>query len=215
MDDVDSRIIQLENTDRASSAANTNKTTLTVFTNESYERSDYSSFKDDLEARFLNENLTYPEHFPNYSKDFGGVKLDAELFSRLLPGKWIDGEIINSFFIALQDIAHKNNLNLLTFDSYFSQKLMTRQKSTGFENWAKRVQPSQFDIWLLPVLLRESHWILLVIGSSQRVMVYFDSCHGLPPEILNHRVCSFIATFRTARSAKFTQWKKWTISALD
>lgn len=74
IDDVDSQIMQLENTYRASSAANTNETTWIAFTNESYERSDYLSFKDDLEAGFLSENLAYPEHFPNYCKDFEGDK---------------------------------------------------------------------------------------------------------------------------------------------
>lgn len=135
------------------------------------------------------------------------------MFARLLAEKWIDGEIINSFFIALQEIVHKNGMNLLAVDSYFSEKLIAERKSIGFENWAKRVRPSQFDIWLLPVLLRGSHWVLLVIIFSQRVMVYFDLCQDLPPENLLNRVCSFIASSRSARTAKFTHWNEWKISA--
>ena len=99
------------------------------------------------------------------------------------------------------------------FDTYFTEKMMAGNKSVGFSNWVKNVQPRNYYIWLLPVLVNNNHWTLLVITLRQRIMIYFDSFHKLPPQLLIDRICSFISNSRTARHDKVTQWSKWVLSA--
>ncbi|XP_015605745.1 sentrin-specific protease 1-like [Cephus cinctus] len=179
---------------------------------DSSEFIDYSSFYEDIEDRFLKQK-SYPSNFPNHIKDFGGIPLNQGIFSTLLPDKYMDGELINSFFIALQEITARSSLNLLSFESYFTTKLMVGEKSIGFTNWAKKVQPAKYDVWLLPVLIDQNHWTLLVVLLTHYIMIYFDSCHHLPPKSLINRICSFIGSSRTARQAKLTNWSQWVLSA--
>lgn len=59
VDLVDSVMIDRENI-HSTPAANECKTTVISFVNESYEEINYSSFQDDLGARFLSDSLDYP-----------------------------------------------------------------------------------------------------------------------------------------------------------
>ena len=174
---------------------------------------DYTSFIADIRQRFFRKSLTYFPNFPNHKKSIGGIQLNSELFSRLQPDASLDGELINAFFVSLQEISIKNGWKALMFDTYFTEKMMAGDKSVGFSKWVKKVQPWSYDLWLLPVLVNNNHWTLLVVILRQRLMIYFDSCHKLPPQLVIDRICSFISSSRTARHDKLTQWSKWVLSA--
>ena len=178
-------------------------------------RLSFSHFTKDVEERFFSDSLCYPPDFPNYSINFGGIPLTRKELNSLRPDTWLDGEIINSFFLAIEEIAHRNELKLLSFDSYFAEKLMACEKSTCFANWANRVEPPKFDVWLIPILKNNNHWTLLVILLKHRTMLYLDSYHNPPPKNLINKICTFISSFRIARQEKLTQWNKWVLSVPD
>ena len=67
-----------------------------------------------------------------------GVKLTYENMETFEPNQDLDENIINAFFKLLQDVAAKNDFNLLSIDSLMTTFLKDGGKfGLGFGKWAK------------------------------------------------------------------------------
>ena len=118
---------------------------------------------------------------------------------RLLPGKWLNDEIINYF---LKNCLARRDKNLCEkdsgrrpshfYNSFFVQRMFDEHNKDknlrGIYNyeqvkrWSKKV-PTPRDIFALkyifcPINIGNSHWTLAVIFMETKKIQYFDSCHG-------------------------------------
>ena len=118
---------------------------------------------------------------------------------RLLPGKWLNDEIINYF---LKNCLARRDKNLCEkdsgrrpshfYNSFFVQRMFDEHNKDknlrGIYNyeqvrrWSKKVTTPR-DIFTLkyiffPINIRNIHWTLAVIFMETKEIQYFDSCHG-------------------------------------
>lgn len=168
-------------------------------------------FYNDLRKQLFSDNLEYPKGFPNLAFEIAKIHLDISSFKSLLPMGWLDGEVINAFFVILETIGRKNNLSVIRFDTYFAIKLMEGNVSIGFSRWIDKFQQGAFNLWLIPVLINNCHWTLLIVCFPLKIMVYFDSLHGNAPPELIVRICRIISMSRESRRSKARGWNDWKV----
>ncbi|XP_018395207.1 PREDICTED: ubiquitin-like-specific protease ESD4, partial [Cyphomyrmex costatus] len=155
---------------------------------------------------------SYPQNFENSCITIGGILVDKSSLTTLLPNAWLDDNIINAFLLIMQNHANKEELNFaLTFDSFFSTKLLSGSIGPGFQKWLDTVQALEYDVWLIPTFYA-AHWTLLVVIHSHHRFLYLDSLHGNPPKCLIDGVCTIIEMNRLARAKKITRWNTWSVS---
>ena len=106
----------------------------------------------DVAQRFFDNKLSYPSDMYKVEKIVRGAKLTYENMETLEPNKYLDDNIINAFFKLLQDVAAKNEFNLLSIDSLMTTSLKDSGKlGLGFEKWAKSEKLWTYNLWLIPV----------------------------------------------------------------
>ncbi|XP_015111513.1 uncharacterized protein LOC107037462 [Diachasma alloeum] len=162
----------------------------------------YNKFSGDIKDRFFDQDMRYPVDFPFLSRNIAGLWLNEQTFKRLMPTKALDGEIINAFLSTLTDVAAGNDLKLLPFDSYFCEKMVDTHPTIGFFRWIQTVQPTNYDVWLIPYNAGGNHWTLLAAILPAKLMIYFDSLHGEPPKNFIENITGFIIRVGTKSRQK-------------
>ncbi|KAK9879785.1 hypothetical protein WA026_006848 [Henosepilachna vigintioctopunctata] len=105
-------------------------------------------------------------------------------------------------------------MKLLSFETFFCEKLMLGIISDGHKKWLALNEIWTQDIWLIPIHINSNHWTLLVVVFPHKIFLYLDSLKGQPPNQLIHNrliLCGFIENYRDARIRKFTRWQDWTL----
>ena len=87
----------------------------------------------DIAQRFSDKKLSYPSDMYKVEKIVRSVKLTYENMETLEPSQDLDDNIINAFFKLLQDVAAKNDFNLLSIDSLMTTSLTI--PLLGFYAW--------------------------------------------------------------------------------
>jgi len=171
------------------------------------EKSTSSNECCDIRDTFFPNNAQYPQDFLNKTNTLAGITIDKNCLETLLPGHWLDDQVINGFFELLSQKARLISMRLLTFDTFFAHRLLTGNLM-GYHNWADYVKVWTYDVWFIPINFRH-HWTLLVVIFRHNLFLYLDSMHGQPsPQFLN-RLCDFIDhhTVSTNNSLKWREWK--------
>ena len=166
--------------------------------------------RNDIQERFFDRALDFPKMLIEHSDVIAESSLQT-----LAPGVWLDDNVINTFFTAVDAISQNNNLKAISFDTCFWEKLMqTGNLSLGFNNWVNRCTPWKYDVWFMPVNVSGIHWALLIVIFDQQVFLYLDSQHLAPPTLMINRLCLFIEAYCMPRWQKPPcRWDQWLISA--
>ncbi|XP_066583776.1 repetitive organellar protein-like [Prorops nasuta] len=115
-----------ENIQKEVNDENNVKKKINVFNTEDGDDSDYNKEQAistrNMEVKILpsyvnlfDNDLKYPEHFPNINTNIAGIILDHNSFSTLIDNKWLDDTIINSFFSILKSYAPEKITTIETF----------------------------------------------------------------------------------------------------
>ncbi|CAA3004553.1 Ulp1 protease family [Olea europaea subsp. europaea] len=103
---------------------------------------------------------------------------------KILEGKkgegWLTGEIVSAYLALLARRSDAGTVK--SFNSLFlpSLRLHGKEYVCNFEDMKGQTPESllKFDMLLVPELVRETHWVLLVVIPSARVIKTYDSLHG-------------------------------------
>ena len=153
------------------------------------------TYYQDIAQRFFDKKLSYPSNTYRVEKIVRGVKLTDENMETLKPNQDLDDNMINAFFKLLQDVAAKNDFNLLSIDSLMITSLKDGGKfGLGFEKYSKSEKLWTYNLWLIPVY-DSDHWTLLVINFRHRQFLYLYSMHGHPPKNWIQRYQTFIELY--------------------
>jgi sentrin-specific protease 1 len=100
---------------------------------------------------------------------------------RLLPGAWINDELINYYMKMLQQYSDSLNKNNYYFSSSFMDKLFEGNVYTykNVERWSRHFNPlNTYDKIFFPINISNWHWVLICADRSTKTMTYFDSLFG-------------------------------------
>ena len=53
-----------------------------------------------------------------------------------------------------------------------------------FWNWIYQQKPLNHDIWIIPLNLNSSHWVVAIVVLKLKLIVHLDSLHGINRNLL-------------------------------
>lgn len=154
--------------------------------------------------------VDFPSNWKNKRHlSFDGILVTHDSLKTLLPHKYIDDVIIDSF-VALQADLNRT-FNILYFGVHNIRSLM--QNESLILTWSERVEPQRFNVWLMPLhddtVYGVGHWTLFVVIIHTKQILYLDSMHGEPLGIWTQKICSYIEYIL----GKKPNWSEWKINA--
>ncbi|CAH1114929.1 unnamed protein product [Psylliodes chrysocephalus] len=159
----------------------------------------------------LRQVSCYPPSFVTKKIYLYGLYLDRTSWKTMLPNEEIDDNIINSFLILIQNIASNNNFDILCFETFLAEQILTHNHiPNGFHRWAQKVKIWTHQIWVVPVGDRsKNHWSLLIVNLRHKCLVYLDSLHLDPPTGLINQMVDFI-NYHTENKLNI-DWTEWVL----
>ena len=123
----------------------------------------------------------------------------------LLPRSWLTESVILAFLEKCTASQRQSAVTFLVADSH-AFSAWERGDTRFVTQWALANHVFQSDVWLCPVLVRSSHWILLVVIRKWRQLIILDSMRG------NNNACS--TSFLTMYQAllRITYGKSFSVS---
>lgn len=111
------------------------------------------------------------------------IPIRVTSMQRLMPGKWLDDEIINAYMMMLNDRDQRLCRQIPSrrctrfFNTFFYSKLMEGgvYDYTRVRRWTKRVDVFACEKLVIPINLSNTHWILVVIYVQAKEMHLMDS----------------------------------------
>lgn len=144
----------------------------------------------------------------NETFDIDGLQIDKKSLQTLLQNRPLNDNIINAFLCILKN-EHEDSEPLI-FDLHFFSSLVGGTVRTGYYRWAVKVEAYKFDVWICPYG-NGTHWSLIVIIFSQKIIIYLDSLHNSMNNNTKKLVCDFIeAVFNRAGLYTF-DWESWIV----
>ena len=142
---------------------------------------------------FFEKILDYPLNFPkiqktiNFTNDNNYQLVSESAFASLSEHNWLNDEIINIFFLIIQDIGITQNLSILCFSSLsVSKSIKDGVLAESFVNWGRNIKVNDHELLLIPLNIDKIHWTLLLVIPSLKSFVYLDSLHeDCPKDVLN------------------------------
>ena len=118
----------------------------------------------------------------------GSYELKGVDFSTLLPGKWLNDEIINSYFelitmrsAKLAKLFKAGVPRCIMFNSFFYTTLNVNGNGYNYSRvsrWTRKYTDLfEYDKILVPVN-QPAHWVLVVINLAKKAVEYYDSLGG-------------------------------------
>ena len=113
--------------------------------------------------------------------------VSKESFMRL-KGKWLNDELINFFFMLLQQRDHKLvKAEIFTKPSYFFSSFFYTKYTdnhcdyASVKSWRKKYQVRMsflnFERLFIPINVKEYHWSLVVVKPEEKEISYLGSLH--------------------------------------
>lgn len=141
-----------------------------------------------------------------------GIPLTKKSIRTLLPGEWLNDEIMNGF---VQLVRERHGCRadlaagpLMVLNSFFLLRLFHRgvYDYEGVRRWTMNVDTFKKDKVFIPINMSSSHWMLAVLEPGRCVMNLYDSLGDtLPyvPEIL----LRWIADEAASRTRPMQPWR--------
>lgn len=116
-----------------------------------------------------------------------GMKITRNDLRLLLPGNWLNDEIINFYMSLLQqrnekEVLESNNKipRCLFLSSFFYCKLLSRGQYdyAAVKRWTRNIDVFNYDKIIIPLNIKNCHWILAVIDIQGKRFICYDSIGG-------------------------------------
>lgn len=105
--------------------------------------------------------------------------------ARLLPGQWLNDEVINGYINLLSDrnerrvAANPDHHPRVYFQStFFYAKLCPPRLGydyVGVRRWTRKVDVFSYDLFVVPINVANTHWALAALDFRSRTVSYYDS----------------------------------------
>ncbi|KAL7275308.1 hypothetical protein RUND412_001751 [Rhizina undulata] len=113
------------------------------------------------------------------------IPIRTEDMQRLLPGTWLNDEIINFYMTMICERTKQSadgKKKAIFHNTYFWKK-MKDQGHSAVNRWARRqgfggLELLKLDHLFIPVHVGENHWCMAVINFKQKRFEYYDSLGG-------------------------------------
>jgi len=102
-------------------------------------------------------------------------------FRTLLPGQWLNDEIINSYMVLLNEDCIKTNSTQPTchfFNTFFFNMVSNYGKGYDYSRvrkWTRNMNIFNYDYVGIPIHVHGNHWCLSVINIKDKRVEYYDS----------------------------------------
>lgn len=149
----------------------------------------YASFKTPALQAWQMDKVEEIKEAPKSKvlSNIGSYTLSGAEFSTLLPCKWLNDEIINSYFELIAERSEKlasvfkvGIPRCVMLNSFFYTKL----KGAGGYNYSRVSRWTRkytdlfgYDKILIPIN-QPSHWVLVVVNFAKKTVGYYDSLYG-------------------------------------
>ncbi|GJQ14138.1 hypothetical protein GpartN1_g5929.t1 [Galdieria partita] len=114
-----------------------------------------------------------------------GMKITRNDLRLLLPGKWLNDEVINFYMSLLQErneriVADNSYPRCLFLSSFFFIKLLSggHYDYAAVRRWTRHINIFEYDKIIIPINIKNCHWILAVIDIERKCLICFDSIGG-------------------------------------
>lgn len=155
---------------------------------------------EEIQAALESEGLGPEEVVASKPK----VWVTRSSFQRLLPRRWLNDEVINFFFLLLQE---RNKLvagspKCWLPNSFFWPQL--QRSDYNFQRvrrWSEKAKVNVFemDLLIFPMNVGEDHWAAAIVYVKEASVRYCDSLNNPPPDLFLERVTRFLADEHKAR----------------
>lgn len=141
-----------------------------------------------------------------------GIPLTKESFRTLLPGKWLNDEIINGF---VQLVRERHGCRadtaagpLMVLNSFFLLRLLHRgvYDYEGVRRWTRNVDIFKKDKVFIPINMSSSHWMLAVLEPGRCVSNLYDSL-GNTRRYVPEMLLRWIADEAASRIRPMQPWR--------
>lgn len=131
---------------------------------------------------------------------FPKIPLTRKVLSCLLPGGWLNDEVINAYLGVLQQ---RGRGRIWCPNSFFWSKLRD-DGTAAVRRWAARagVEMASLELILLPLHLNEDHWALGAMNFQSSSLGYFDSLGYDPPSEFITRSQEYLHAIGAAAAEK-------------
>ncbi|EER13127.1 sentrin/sumo-specific protease, putative, partial [Perkinsus marinus ATCC 50983] len=123
------------------------------------------------------------------------IDITAHALSCLQQGRWLNDEVVNYYFMMLQDRSdrHKRKLpRAFLWNSFFWQKLSSNASGAysykSVARWSKRRHADifSFDMMIVPIHVGKTHWALGVVDLKDCTLSYYDSLGASHPKFYEY-----------------------------
>ncbi|GJD05669.1 Sentrin-specific protease 2 [Galdieria sulphuraria] len=132
---------------------------------------------------FCKYMLKEPKNRLLVSRD--GMKITRNDLRLLLPGNWLNDEVINFYMSLLQErneksICDNGYSKCLFLSSFFFIKLLSggHYDYNAVRKWTHHVNVFEYDKVIIPINIKNCHWILAVIDIEGKRFICLDSIRG-------------------------------------
>jgi hypothetical protein len=150
------------------------------------------------------------------------VNITSKLMQCLLPGKWLNDEVINQYMKLLREYSCKQRLqknltqpNIIHRTSYFhSSFLYTKLLQDNIYNyervskWASRYDLFNQEKIFFPINIANVHWGLGIAYMQREEIVYLDSAGSHSPQTLNN-ILRYLGDVSIRTRKTFLDKSKW------
>lgn len=156
-------------------------------------------FDERIKAKY-ELGMKHPFNTPGRSISHGdfvtslfGVSITVGDFGRLLPGQWLNDEIINSYLQLLVTKAKQKGLKVACIRTTLHEKLLN-EGVDSVKRWGRDMKYHKCDIVIVPINVSNIHWILVVVDIKQEQMRFYDSFHT-PGRLYCQRIKEFFEQY--------------------
>lgn len=145
------------------------------------------------------------------------IEVTGEILQCLLPGSWLNDEVINVYMELLKERESREPEKFLKchfFNSFFYNKLFKDAQSYDYQavrRWTTQKKLGynllECDKILVPVH-QSVHWCLGVIDLRRQKLLYLDSLQGRDPNVLNS-LARYIVDEARERGGQDLDVSKW------
>ncbi|KAF4656788.1 hypothetical protein FOZ61_006669 [Perkinsus olseni] len=123
------------------------------------------------------------------------IDITAHSLSCLQQGRWLNDEVVNYYFMMLQDRSDRSQGKLprtFLWNSFFWQKLSSNASGAysykSVARWSKRRHADifSFERMIVPIHVGKTHWALGVVDLKECTLSYYDSLGASHPKFYDY-----------------------------
>jgi len=145
------------------------------------------------------------------------IDIKYEDLERILPGAWLNDELINCYMAMINEESKKNPNypKVHCFNTFFNVMLLNNGKGYTYQRvakWTKSFDIFELDFVIIPVHVGGNHWCLGVINIRDKKVEYYDSMGGTNPGCimnLKQYVCDEYQT-KKGKAIDISEWGTYT-----